>query len=213
MKQLFSIAGAAALALFPTVAHAQDVAQLHRMFEAGRYKEVIGAAAADAPPPVLYMAGQSYEKLRNRDQARGFYLRLADRPETDPWHFVGLSARQILDGDIGNERDFVAAHERAMEWAQQAAKMAPDLMEAHYQLGLAYLASQAGYNEDAAQAFDRAAELNPAFAYAYYFAGQAYQLAHRPDRMTARFETFLKLAPNAPERTDVQQIMKRAGGL
>jgi hypothetical protein len=36
--------------------------------------------------------------------------------------------------------------------------------------------------------------------------------ANRPDRMANHFEQFLKLAPDAPERPEVMQIMKTVRG-
>ena len=36
--------------------------------------------------------------------------------------------------------------------------------------------------------------------------------ANRPDRMASRFEQFLKLAPEAPERPEVLSIMKTIRG-
>ena len=54
--------------------------------------------------------------------------------------------------------------------------------------------------------------LDPSFAHAYYYAGLSRYRANRPDLMAARFERFLKLAPDAPERTEVQQIMRTIRG-
>jgi tetratricopeptide (TPR) repeat protein len=44
-------------------------------------------------------------------------------------------------------------------------------------------------------------------AYAYYWRGQAYYHKKQPDRMVGDFETFLKLAPKAPEAATVQQLL------
>ena len=73
------------------------------------------------------------------------------------------------------------------------------------------LAKQQDWNEGAA-AFDRAAELNPSMAYAHYYGGLMHYRANRPDRMANHFEQFLKLAPNAPERPEVLQIMRTVRG-
>jgi hypothetical protein len=43
-------------------------------------------------------------------------------------------------------------------------------------------------------------------------AAGAHYYAQDPDRMATRFETFLKLAPDAPERPEVLRIMKAAKG-
>jgi tetratricopeptide (TPR) repeat protein len=207
MKQLLAVA--AVLALVPSAAVAQGVSPIQRLFEAGKHAEVVKAAPADAPPSVLFLVGLSHERLRAKDPARETFGRLASRPDTDPWHFTGESARKLVDGDIGNEREWLAWHEEALKLAEQGAKLGPTLMEAHYQVGrvLAAMSSWA----DAATAFDRAAELNPTFAYAHYFSGMAYFRGENPDRMVEHFEAFLKLAPEAPERSQVQNLMKSGG--
>ena len=84
------------------------------------------------------------------------------------------------------------------------------MAEAHFQLGLALAKSQ-NWSEAAAE-FDKVNELDPANAYAYYYGGLMHYRANRPDRMANRFERFLALAPNAPERPEVTQIMSTIRG-
>jgi tetratricopeptide (TPR) repeat protein len=209
MKRTFSIV--LALALLPALTQAQDLPALQKLFETGKNKELIAAVAADTSnPSALFLLGQAAEKERDRDTARTAYKKIASAPESDAWHFVGLSAAQLVDADISNERDWRAAHARLREWAETAAKMKPDLFEAQYQLGLAYVSID--YHDDATDAFDRAAKINPTCAYCFYHGGQAQYLAQHYDKATPRFETFLKMAPEAPERTEVQRLMKTAAG-
>ena len=82
--------------------------------------------------------------------------------------------------------------------------------EARFQLGL--VESARNNQQQAADAFAKAAELNPQMAYAHYEAGMAFYKAKKVDRMAVYFENFLKLAPNAPERPAVQSIMKTIRG-
>ena len=189
-----------ALLLFPAVALAQDASQVRRLFEAGQYQQAIQSADAGASPEALYTAAQSHQKLGASDEARGTYGRLAERPEDDAWHFIGLSGQQLLDDQT----------DAALESAQQAVQMAGHVPEAHYQVGLV-LAKRQDWR-GAAEAFDRAADLNPANAYAHYYGGLMQYRAGRPDRMANHFEQFLKLAPEAPERPEVLQIMKTVRG-
>jgi tetratricopeptide (TPR) repeat protein len=42
---------------------------------------------------------------------------------------------------------------------------------------------------------------------AYYWRGHAYYNKKQPDRMVSDFETFLKLAPKAPEANSVRQLL------
>ena len=54
--------------------------------------------------------------------------------------------------------------------------------------------------------------LGAAVAYAFYQAGLAYYRHQRIDLMAARFESFLNAAPQAPERTQVESIMRTVRG-
>lgn len=179
---------------------AQDASSVRRAFEAGQYQQVIEAAHPDADPGVVFAAGQSQQKLGAIDQAREAYRRLGERPEEDPWHFIGLSASQLLDNDTDG----------ALASAQRAVEIADGLADAHYQRGLV-LAKREDWR-GAAEAFDRVSQIDPMHAYSYYYAGLTHYRASRPDLMAVRFERFLKLAPDAPERPEVLQIMRTIRG-
>jgi tetratricopeptide (TPR) repeat protein len=188
------------LLLAPATVLAQDPAQMQKLFEAGQYQRVVEAAGSEADPAVVYTAAQSHQKLGSVDQAVELYGRLAERSEGDPWRLIGLSARQLAQNDADG----------ALQSANQAVSMAGGMPEAHYQLGLVYAKLQR-WREGAA-AFDRASELNPSLAYAHYYGGLMHYRANRPDRMANHFEEFLKLAPDAPERPEVTQIMRTVRG-
>ena len=186
--------------LLPCAALAQDAAKVRRMFEAGQYQQVIETTGSTASPEALYTAAQSHQKLGATDEARETYGQLAARPDNDAWHFIGLSAQQLLDDQA----------DAALESARRAAELADHLAEAHYQIGLV-LAKRQDWR-GAAEAFDRAAALSPGHAYAHYYGGLMHYRAGRPDRMAIHFEQFLKLAPEAPERPEVLQIMRTVRG-
>jgi tetratricopeptide (TPR) repeat protein len=186
----------ALITLLPSLALAQDPGEVQRLFEAGRYQQVVDATTPQAAPEVLYTTAQSQQKLGANDQALQTYNRLAERPEPDPWHFIGLSGRQLVEGNM----------EAAVGSARQGVAAGGDLPQAHFQLGLA-LARQQQWAE-AAAAFEAASSRQPTNAYAHYYGGMAYYRANRIDRMATHFEQFLKLAPEAPERPEVQSIMR-----
>jgi tetratricopeptide (TPR) repeat protein len=188
------------LVLAPMAALAQDAGQTQRMFEAGKYQQVVETTSDNAPPAVLFTAAQSHQKLGATDQALQTYRRLTDLPESDPWHFVGQSAQQLLEGQ----------NDGALDAARRAVGMDGNLPAAQYQLGLV-LARRQDWRE-ASEAFDRASDLDPANAYAHYYGGLMHYRANRPDRMANHFEQFLKLAPEAPERPEVLSIMKTIRG-
>ena len=182
--------------LLPVAVLAQDPAQIQRLYESGKYQQVVDSTTPDSPPDVLYTTAQSQQKLGANDQAAQTFNRLAERPEPDPWHFVGLSGRQLVEGNA----------DAAVASARQAAALAPDLPYAHFQLGLA-LARQQQWAE-AAAAFDAASQRQPSNAYAHYYGGMMHYRANRVDQMAVHFDQFLKLAPEAPERPEVLSIMR-----
>jgi len=192
-------AAAALVLLLPAAALAQGT-DVQKLFEAGHYQQVIESTPPDAEPPALYTAAQSQQKLGANDQAIELYQRLADRPETDAWRFIGESGRQLAMGDI----------EGATNAARHAVELDGGLFEAQYQLGLV-LARREDWR-GAAAAFDAAAMLNPTNAYAHYYDGLMQYRAGRTDLMAIQFEQFLKLAPDAPERPEVMQIMRTVRG-
>ncbi len=194
MKTVIATAIVAWLLAAPALA--QDPGEIQRLFEAGRFQQVVEATNPDSPPAVLYTTAQSQQKMGATDQAMQTFTRLAERPEGDPWRFIGLSGRQLTEGNV----------EAAVASGRQAVAMAGDLPQAHFQLGLA-LARAQQWNE-AAAAFDAASERQPNNAYAHYYGGMMHYRANRVDRMAVHFEQFLKLAPEAPERPEVVSIMR-----
>ena len=190
------IASVLAALLIPAAVLAQDPAQIQHLFEAGQFQQVVASTTPDSPPDALYLTAQSQQKMGATDQAAQTFSQIAARPESDPWHFIGSSGRQLLEGNV----------DAAVASARQAAAMAPDLPTVHFQLGLA-LARQQNWPE-AADAFDAASERQPDNAYAHYYGGMMHYRANRVDRMAVHFEQFLKLAPDAPERPEVLSIMK-----
>lgn len=184
----------------PWAVFAQDAVEAQRMFEAGQYQQVIETAGAAESPEAIYIAAQSYQRFGVSGEARETYARLASRLDDDPWHFIGTSGQQLLD----NETD------AALASARRAADLADSLTAAHYQVGLV-LARRRDWR-GSAEAFDRAAELNPGHAYAHYYGGLMHDRSGRPDRMAIHFEWFLKLAPKAPERPEVLQLMRTVRG-
>jgi tetratricopeptide (TPR) repeat protein len=183
----------------PALGMAQSVGELQKLFEAGRYQQVIDTPTGGVPGAV-YLAAQSHQKLGADAQAANLYAELAARPESDPWRFIGESGRLLIDGQI----------DAAVDAAQRAVAAGGDLPEAHFQSGLA-LARRENWPMAAAE-FDTAAMLNPSNAYAHYYGGLMHYRANRPDRMAIHFEQFLKLAPDAPERPEVTQIMRTVRG-
>ena len=161
----------------------------------------IGTALAersDASPEDVYVRALAHRKLNQNDDAKEAFGALAGRDGA--WKEIGNSGTAMIEGNM----DSAAAA------ARKAVDADGNSSEARFQLGL--VESARNKQQQAADAFAKAAELNPQMAYAHYEAGMAFYKAKKVDRMAVYFENFLKLAPNAPERPAVQSIMKTIRG-
>jgi tetratricopeptide (TPR) repeat protein len=192
------------IALAVALMAGQNVADVRQLYDAGRYQEVVRAtdltkAEADNASRLQYLAAQSYTKLNDADGARRTYQRLADTG-ANPWAPIGKSAVQVMD------RQF----DEALASADQAVRMNASLPEAHYQRGIVFMFRKE-YG-DALDAFTRATQLDPTFAAAYYYAGLAASRVKRIDLTANNFGMFVKLAPNAPERPEVESILRTIKG-
>lgn len=181
-------------------------------FEAGAHEQVVAAATGSADPATVYLSGLSLLELNRVSEARERFERLAARLDDEAWHHVGVSALRLNpapDGAAG--KDPTGPERDEAETAARAAAAVEDAPAlAHYQLGLA-LGRQQDYAA-AAAAFEDVIARDPAFAYAHYYAGLSYYQTDRTDRMAAAFETFLELAPKAPERGRVESVLRTLRG-
>jgi tetratricopeptide (TPR) repeat protein len=183
---------------------AQSFADVRKLYDAGQYDQVVSALGARAQDDqqwrVTYLAAMSLQKLSRSDDARKLYERLTARDESDPWRDVGRSALAVI---ASNAQEAVDAANRAVEHGDS-------LPEAHFQRGLAL--NKQGDMAGGAAAFDKASQLDPEWAYAHYYAGLLYSKAKRVDLTASHFDRFLRLAPQAPERAEVQSIMRTLNG-
>lgn len=185
-------------------AAAQDLGAARKLFDAGKYQDAINAASgtpAGAPDwqRFVFLKGQARERLGDTAGAERAYMRLIASPDA-AWQAVGQSATAVMRKDAA----------QATAAAGRAVAADANLPEAQYELGLAR--SIAGDYGAAGAAFDKAAMLDPGWAYPRYYAGLAYAKVKRVDLLAARFQAFLNLAPQAPERGEVESIMRTIRG-
>jgi tetratricopeptide (TPR) repeat protein len=62
--------------------------------------------------------------------------------------------------------------------------------------------------DDAARDLEAALKESPDTVYAHYYAGLAYNGLRQPDRMVNHFQSFLRLAPSAPEGKRVESLLR-----
>ena len=175
---------------------------IQALYEAGRDADVIGqvaSAGALASAVDGWFASQSKLRLGQRSEALDDLMRLG-ATAADPGVQVGA---RLAVARLNNDS-------AAVERARADATAQNSSVIAQYELGLSYAAGSDF--AAAAQAFDRCIDIAPTFAYAYYQAALAYEKVGRPDLMANRFDRFVRLAPNAPERPQVDSVLRTVGG-
>ena len=195
-RRAFAVAAAmtASIAYGSSVFADDQRADVQRLFQSGAYQQAV-EAARDADEPSTYLAAQSLIKLDRNDQANAELTRLR-ASQNSSWRSIGESAEALLANDGG----------RAVELARRAVEADGGNAFAQYQLGLS--ASKAGDFGTAVAAFTRASELKPDFAYAHYYAALAHQRQRQLPKAAEHFDAFLRLAPDAPERSAVTAILR-----
>ena len=181
-----------------------SLTEARRFYDAGRFTEVVAAAdRASATDPsrlrLRFLAALSHEKLNDAAAARQIYAQLAS--DADPaWADVGRSATAAMDKHL----------DEALAAVDRSVATNPSLAEAHYQRGLVLMLRR--QFEEASASFDKATAVDGSYAAAHYYGGLANYRAKHIDRMAKHFEAFLALAPDAPERTEVESIMRTVRG-
>jgi len=185
----------AALAMFGSaVTAAAQKPEVQRLFQSGAYEQAV-ESARDGDPATTYLAAQALIKLNRNDQAVAEMGRLrgGDQPV---WRLVAESTEALIANDTG----------RAVDTARRAVEADGNNPFAQYQLGLA--AGKANDWNTAVPALTRAIELKPDFAYAHYYAALGYQRLRQLSKTAEHFDAFLRLAPDAPERSAVVAVLR-----
>lgn len=190
----------------PEAAVEETVVDVESLYDSGSYAEVVAKVSkaqeggAKVNAEALYLAGRSYEGLKETAAARSSYDELAARGAEDPWGLIGQSAAKTLAGDLP----------AALAAADRAVAGAASNPLAHYQKGLV-LVKQRSF-ADAAAAFVRALELEGDFSYGHYYAGMSYHQTRNLVAAANHLRRFLELAPEAPERIEVMSILATIQG-
>lgn len=179
----------------PSVSDIQELS-VQKLLERGSLDEAVQKAEGERDnPESTYLAAQAFSKMNSPDRAGAQYSRLRENGD-DAWRAIGESGALLVEGNAG----------AALSAADRAVAASGDNPYAFYQLGAA--ASRQNNFQKAAEAFGRAAELKPDFAYAHYYAGLAHQRTKNTAQMSAHLEAFLRLAPDAPERSGVAAMLR-----
>jgi len=193
---------------------AEKVEKARKLLEVKDYRQaetVIREVLSTAPEnsEANYVLGLSLLGQDKFKEAEDAFLKAEKAtPETaregaDASSSPGLGAIQI-----GLARAYIGQKQldKAGAALAQAEKMKPADPDVYYYRGMLD-AHRQDYTA-AARDMDKVTELDPKRAYAYYYAGIAYNQIKKPDKMVERFQVFLKLAPDAPEAAKVKALLR-----
>jgi tetratricopeptide (TPR) repeat protein len=189
-----TVALVAGLAWAASSVAADQRPEVQRLFQSGAYEQAADAAR-DGDPASTYLAAQALIKLERSDRAVAELTRLRGS-ENAAWRLIAESAEALINNDAG----------RAIEVARRAVEADGNNPFAQYQLGLG--AAKATDWGTAVAAFTRALELKPDLAYAHYYAALAHQRQRQLSKTAEHFDAFLRLAPDAPERSAVLAVLR-----
>lgn len=195
-----SLAALAVTALFAGAAVAAQQMTVQALLERGALEEAVQRAEQErGNPEATFFAAQAFGRMNDSGRAVEEYTRLRETGD-DSWRAIGESGALLTEGNLDG----------ALEAAERAAGANPENAYAHYQVGT--VASRQQNFARAAEEFARAVQLKSDFAYAHYYAGLAHQRLKNVARMSEHFEAFMRLAPEAPERTAVAAILRTLRG-
>ena len=106
---------------FAQPAPAQE--DIQKLFDAGKYQEVVEKTPADAPPDAQYRKGLARRRINQHGEAKEDFGRLSGRGEA--WSAVGDSARALIDGNLDG----------ALEAARKGVQHGGELAQAHSSSG------------------------------------------------------------------------------
>ena len=182
-----------------TPANAPSSAPIQTLYESGEDREIVnrvkGSVSNSVTAEDRWFAAQSQLRLGLRKDAIDDLAALT-QTGADPAVQV---AAQLAIGRLMND-------DATLGQARAAAGAYPESLFVQYELGLSY--SARNDFTSAARIFDVCIATAPTFAYAYYQSALAYQHLDRPDIMANRFDRFVRLAPNAPERPEVESVLR-----
>lgn len=208
VRKLSALGLAAVLcALLPAhSALAADTQSGVQLYEAGKYKEAaseLGKVVQENPGDTRarYYLGLALLQQEQYREAESHFASAEDQltsgsiPSLDQVK-VGLARAQMDQ----------KKYDPAQANLEEAAKINPGNADIHVYRGK--LEILRGDNAAAVEHLQKAIEMDPKNAYAHYYAGTAYSKTGRPDKVVSEFQTFLKLAPNAPEAAKVRSLLR-----
>ena len=144
-----------------------------------------------------FLRGQALFLVRRTDennQARALYSRALELDPKFARAYAGLAMTYAMDYRYQNSAESSATLTRALELAETARQIDPDIPDVHWALGFVHVQSQR--HEQALKSLQQAIALNPSYADAYAFMGGIYTYIGQPAKSIPLLRTALRLNPN-----------------
>jgi DNA-binding winged helix-turn-helix (wHTH) protein/TolB-like protein len=144
----------------------------------------------------LFLRGQALFLARSRDdnqRARALYTSALDLDPGFARAYAGLAMTHAMDVHHVAPAEAEGALARALELAETARSIDPDLPDVHWALG--FVLTQSRRHDDALASLRRAVELNPSYADAYALVGGIQTYVGRPAQSIPMLRKALRLNP------------------
>jgi DNA-binding winged helix-turn-helix (wHTH) protein/TolB-like protein/cytochrome c-type biogenesis protein CcmH/NrfG len=131
---------------------------------------------------------------RENAEAREAYRRALELDPAFARAYSGLALAHAMDHRLQVNAEGRASLERAIELAESACQIDPDIAEVHWALGFVH--AQARRHRAAIAALERAISLNPSFADAYALLGGIHTYVGNPAKSIAPLRMALRFKPD-----------------
>jgi DNA-binding winged helix-turn-helix (wHTH) protein/TolB-like protein/Tfp pilus assembly protein PilF len=166
------------------------VSEVERQRLARRYTNNLAAYDDFLRAQALFLA----RGARENGEARGLYQRALQADPKFARAYAGLAMTHAMDHRLREAAEAKAGLARALELAETAAGIDPDIPEVHWALG--FIHAQARRHDRALESLRRAVELNPSFADAYALMGGIHTYTGEPAKTIPLVRTAMRLNPD-----------------
>lgn len=187
---------------------ADDLARARDLYHGKKFQEAetLLRRVLDAEPgnaEAGYWLGLSLLELKRFDEAEEALRKAEENRPEESGAMPRIDMIRVGLARCYMERDRLGEAQAALD---EALRIKADNPDAYFYRGM--LEARRKDYASSARSMDKVIELDPKNAYAYYYAGLAYNQIKRPDLVVQRLQTFLKLAPDAPEASKVQSLLR-----
>ncbi|MFW6198186.1 MAG: tetratricopeptide repeat protein [Acidobacteriota bacterium] len=144
----------------------------------------------------LVLLGYSRGQLGETEEAEAAYQELVEAAPEDSRGYFGLGGIDANRGDI----------EAAIENFERAVELAPDDTRSRYALGAMYVEAERW--EEAIPPLEAVRDAESVPPIVHLWLGNAYANAEQREAAIDALETYLELAPDAPEREQVEDFLE-----